>query len=51
MKHKFHGQLCIYCGAQADTSDHAVREEVFLRGTARKSSAGSSLPSLQQPKI
>lgn len=30
MKHKFHGQLCIYCGTEADTSDHAVGKKFFL---------------------
>jgi hypothetical protein len=31
MKHKFHGQPCIYCGADADiTTDHAVGKKFFL---------------------
>src|ERR1700730_13608854 len=30
MKHKFKGQLCIYCGAEADTSDHAIGKKFFL---------------------
>lgn len=30
MKHKFDGQTCIYCGAAADTSDHAVGKKFFL---------------------
>jgi SEC-C motif len=32
MKHKFHGQPCIYCGAAAEdiTSDHAIGKKFFL---------------------
>jgi hypothetical protein len=30
MKHKFHGERCIYCGEAADTSDHAIGKSFFL---------------------
>jgi hypothetical protein len=30
MRHKFHGQQCVYCGAEADTSDHALGKKFFL---------------------
>jgi len=31
MKHKFHGETCVYCAsAAADTSDHAVGRKFFL---------------------
>lgn len=30
MKHKFHGQRCVYCGALAETSDHTVGRKFFL---------------------
>jgi hypothetical protein len=30
MKHKFHGQQCVYCGANAETSDHTIGRKFFL---------------------
>jgi len=29
-RHKFNGQRCVYCGAEAETSDHAVARKFFL---------------------
>jgi hypothetical protein len=30
MKHKFRGRGCVYCGAEADTSDHTIGRRFFL---------------------
>jgi hypothetical protein len=30
MNHKFRGQQCVYCGAEAETSDHTIGRNFFL---------------------